>query len=76
MAFARAPVTITPAGDSIRAVAYTALEPSKSGSVSWLLGIIIFAWVLKIPLALIAFTIAWFVARYRPSAPGTDVAMQ
>ena len=70
MAFARATVTVTPAGDSIRGFAYTALTPASVASPSSLFGIMIFAWVFKIPLALIAFTIAWLVARFRSSERG------
>jgi hypothetical protein len=73
LAFARAPIARTSTGESVRAVAYASAPVELSRGSSWLqlVGVVLMLWVFKIPLAVLAFTIAWVFARYRPPGSGT-----
>jgi hypothetical protein len=70
IAFARAPRTVTPAGDTVRAIAYTGVglviagkEPPNA------LLILALVWVFKIPFALLVLTGAYLIDRGRRGGP-------
>jgi hypothetical protein len=73
LAFARAPIVRTATGESVHAVAYASAPVELRRGSSWLqlAGIVVVLWVFKIPLAVLAFTIAWLFARYRSAESGT-----
>ena len=74
LAYARAPIGVTATGDTVRALAYASVPhlPSHASMPFWP-GMIIFAWVFVIPLALLAITTAYVADLVRRNA-STSVA--